>query len=428
MTMGVQTFQMFAMLTKCIPAMVAGGKDMMVPCGRIGFVHQWFVQAQGWEGAGAGIKHLGDPGPSGLFFYSHKGVKGNQNDPETRRDPGYFIATQVKQLTDKGLIPDKGLFPLVINMATNNPERIKRRKFMTDFFPALGQTLPSPLSLSSLPGVEATDSKNVSAVHAAVGFSLFKMLFDVELESWELASMQDWAEVMKPCAANKCACIPATCKATRAFFDHMLKRLSESAVGNIYLAEAKSRGWSEPADRLREMLFITLFAGFGGTGDTAWASVVKLNSDAPKMVPLFQKDPEAFILEIARVYPGVAGMVNLAPRSQKVTLGNGRDYTLKEDEAYMNWNAGANVDPTVFGGPSKSEEYANEFRPGREMADRVMTFNGEIREIRSCGHTTGHPECEKAARPCPGAFLAPYIAQKVTAYFADAMGAQKVEL
>jgi hypothetical protein len=424
----VQTFQMMAMMAKCIPPALSGGKDLIIPCGRKGFVTQWFVQGQGWEGAGAGIKHIEDPGTTGLLYYSHKGTTSNLNDPEIKRDPGYFIASRVKIMEDKGLIPDKGLFPLVINLATNSPERIKRRKFMADFFPALGKTPPSPLILSSVPGVNPTDSKNVSAVHAVVGFSLFKMLFDLELESWELANMHEWAEVMKPCAANKCACVPQTCKSTRAFFDHMTKRLSESAVGKKYLADAKSRGWPDPADRLREILFITLFAGFGGTGDTAWFAIWKLNGDAPKMLPLFRKDPEAFILEVARVYPAVAGMTFQAPRSEKVTLGNGRVYSLNEDDYIMNWNAGANIDPTVFGGPSKSEEYALEFRTGRENADRVMTWNGELREIRSCGHTIGHPECKKAARPCPGTFLAIHIAQEVTTYFADAMVAPKAEL
>ena len=57
----------------------------------------------------------------------------------------------------------------------------------------------------------------------------------------------------------------------------------------------------------------------------------------------------------------------------------GRTHTAKAGDFGLMSTSGANVDPAVFGSD------AMEFRPGRENADRLLTWNNELRDIRSCG-------------------------------------------
>jgi cytochrome P450 len=66
------------------------------------------------------------------------------------------------------------------------------------------------------------------------------------------------------------------------------------------------------------MLFITLFAGIGGTSDTVVAIQYHINNNA-NALKLFWKDPKAFIIEGARLYPAVAGMSGLAHEDYSVS-------------------------------------------------------------------------------------------------------------
>ena len=75
----------------------------------------------------------------------------------------------------------------------------------------------------------------------------------------------------------------------------------------------------------------------------------------------------------------------------------GRSHTAKAGDFGTLTTSGANVDPAIFGSD------ANEFRPGRENADRLLTWNNELRDIRSCGrHCTF---C--ALTPTPACFEIP---------------------
>lgn len=421
----VQYLQFCHSVAACAPLLAQGGSDLVAGCTRHTIAVRWFLGAHGWKGAGAGIKSHPEFGQPGLFYFSHEGVAKNANDPDLVRGTEDFFATSLTSLKAKKVVPDKGLFPVTINMATNDSERIERRAFMSDFFSALAQTPPWPLNLNDRP-MAAGDSQNRSAIKAAVGFSIFKMLFDVELEPYELAGMYDWAATMRPCAADKCACSPESCMKTQSFFAKLVKTLAGSTVGKRYLRDAKKRGLHEPMARLREMVFLTLYFGYGGTGDTTLAAVSMLNSDRAGILPIFYKDPYAFVLEIARLYPGVAGTTAVSGSSHVASLGNGRAYNVTEGDRFTNWNAAANIDATIFGGENISDSYATEFHPERENAERLLTFNGELLEMRRCGHAKGYPECKKAARACPGTFLALHIMQTVTTWFADSMDVPQV--
>ena len=74
----------------------------------------------------------------------------------------------------------------------------------------------------------------------------------------------------------------------------------------------------------------------------------------------------------------------------------------------------ANLDPAVFGGPNGS---AKAFVPGRENADRLLTWVSELRDIRECPS----PALGSDALPrnCPGAELAQSIVVQVTTHFLE---------
>ena len=75
----------------------------------------------------------------------------------------------------------------------------------------------------------------------------------------------------------------------------------------------------------------------------------------------------------------------------------GHSHTTKAGDFASMSTSGANVDPAIFGSD------AMEFRPGRENADRLLTWNNELRDIRSCGkHCTF---C--ALTPTPACFEIP---------------------
>ena len=72
----------------------------------------------------------------------------------------------------------------------------------------------------------------------------------------------------------------------------------------------------------------------------------------------------------------------LATRDSVIKTGSGRDVEIRKGEKVFTWSSGANRDPTVFG------EDAGTFRPGRENAERLLTWNNEYGEIRECGNVS----------------------------------------
>ena len=65
---------------------------------------------------------------------------------------------------------------------------------------------------------------------------------------------------------------------------------------------------SRPARaRLDEMLWIALFAGYGGTSNLAYETLRMIEKDQA-LAALFRADPDSFMLEAARVRPPVGGM------------------------------------------------------------------------------------------------------------------------
>ncbi|CAK8988533.1 unnamed protein product [Durusdinium trenchii] len=161
-------------------------------------------------------------------------------------------------------------------------------------------------------------------------------------------------------------------------------------------------------DRVRKVVYEFNFAGLGGDGPGGGLATMKMLRQiqrAPeKMVPLFKKNPEAFIMEVIRTQGGGGAGVGpwVVQKTRNHTLGTGKVLTEYAGNYANTIALHANFDPSVFGGPDRDQEYAMKFSPGRENADRMLNFVAELREIRKCPNVTG---CEAAPRFCLGTFI-----------------------
>lgn len=153
--------------------------------------------------------------------------------------------------------------------------------------------------------------------------------------------------------------------------------------------------------------------------------VVKFEPE--RLIGAFLNDPEATVLESARLYPPVAGYNPFKIREDKTyKLKTGHTVTQKAGDFGVLINNQAHHDPTVFGGGKNDGEYAKKFDPTRPNLDRVLTWGNELRDIRKCPTSAG---CDAAPRPCPGTHLALRVAKSTLSYFIEhAAKADKKEL
>jgi len=187
------------------------------------------------------------------------------------------------------------------------------------------------------------------------------------------------------------------------------------------------------AQRLRKTLFEFIFAGFGGNapgGALALFHVLKIIQKNPvDMVPLFKRDPDAFVLEVMRLRGGGGAGLNpvIVEETKTYKLPTGFEVIEKKGNWAFTFMIQGNHDPEVFGGTSKSHEYARVFKPGRENAYRLLNFVSEIRDIRKCTNMTG---CEEAPRFCMGTFLALRLNAQIANWYVQGLenASQKQEL
>jgi len=183
-----------------------------------------------------------------------------------------------------------------------------------------------------------------------------------------------------------------------------------------FLAEAKKRGM-DGMGKLRSLLLSFIVAGQATPGTTFYAMWVinKLNSDRKNLVPLYEKDPEAFNLEVVRLFGAGGANSNFhAPKTTDWKMPTGKVIrenkgTLTATNLFL-----AGFDPNVWGGPSKSLEHAKTFIPGRENREQVISWMNELGDIRKCPNMTG---CDAAPRFCPGAELTQRLTKQVVDFY-----------
>jgi len=277
---------------------------------------------------------------------------------------------------------------------------------MADAFTALHRDQPSEQAAVAPPGVSPHDGADDKAVQRVLGVTLFRWLFDADVSD-EIELLIEYDALFAPAVFGQFNAGTAGGARLAEIRGKLEPKVAAGRFGQKFLALATERGMPATA-RLQEVLWIVLFAAFGGTGNLALQTVKHLLKDPAKYVPLFRKDSEAFMLEAARLYPPVGGMNFMELREPlEMKLASGGSLRAGAGTWGVTITSGANRDPTVFADPDA-------FAPGRANAERLLTWNAELRDIRA----------GTAPRGCPGTHLALRLATAVVAYFVPGIEAK----
>ena len=246
--------------------------------------------------------------------FSHAEYRKVAHSPTAERFPDMFIMSNVSNLP-AGVIPE-GVMPAVLGLNTGSAEHTARRSLMAEVFTALGRH-PGPFSIVAPPELESGAAGPYStpwtadprAVTDVLGLNLFHLLFGVDV-SEHLAALYEYDGLLAPAVFGKFGkfydgeAAGARIAEIRAPIERLV---FASEVGQKYLAKAEETLGNSEA-RLREIIFVSMFAGYGGTGGLCRYTVTQILKDPARYIALFKKDPEAFVLESARLYPPVGGM------------------------------------------------------------------------------------------------------------------------
>lgn len=357
--------------------------------------------------------------PTGKPFpmhFSHKSYKEVAYDPAAGRPDDMMVGSNKSSLPP-GVLPD-GVEHILLNFNTGHPEHTARRKLLADGLPALALK-PSKAEVLKVPvGVAASDAavfghplfglrhmKLKRSVFNTVGLNLFGWLFGADIsdhlaEHFEYDSLFAPVVLGAPCSTRSGARLGEIRAGIYA-------KVAASEGGKKFVELAKSRGMNG-TERLQEMVWIAMFAGYGGTSNLAFETVKHALKEPAKYVKLFRQDPDAYMLEAARLFPPVGGM-NPYQVTKKTTfkLRTGRTLEMKPGDVGLLFTTNANLDPSIFASP-------DEFKPGRPNGERLLSWNAEVRDFRKCETVAG---CPAAPRGCPGMHLSLRLATKVVGFF-----------
>ena len=184
----------------------------------------------------------------------------------------------------------------------------------------------------------------------------------------------------------------------------IMKDKSEIAKEIVRLGDQELEAGGE--DMLRQVIFGSMFAGLGGTYHLTSHTIARIRSDPNRYVEMYERDPQSFILEQARIDPPVTSYSSLTRSvtdvyiwpygTLKAPIGTPQQMTI----------ATANRDVKFFGGKSKSRSYADEFDPTRENLDKILSWNGVESEVAK----------GNAPRGCPGHDLSQNLAKEVVGH------------
>eukprot|EP00928_Gymnodinium_smaydae_P030629 TRINITY_DN22723_c1_g3_i1.p1 TRINITY_DN22723_c1_g3~~TRINITY_DN22723_c1_g3_i1.p1 ORF type:complete len:502 (+),score=66.74 TRINITY_DN22723_c1_g3_i1:56-1507(+) len=368
-----------------------------------------------------GLMPIVTPFQSGYYFsrVSHASVREAVYNPAMQKVADQFITANTSTVPDGYFAP--GVLPTLLQLATNDPDRIAHRDLVSAVMPAISEEPTEVPAFKAYPGITASDLKDEALFHNYLpirpvgaktvdvfGYAFFRHAFGVELSSHELEQLNEWTTVFQKALINMgTKAGGARCAELAKVFED---KVAASGVGKALVEEATKRGM-DGAGHLRKLVFQFVFAGFGGNGPGGALALFKMlkliEKNPDEYVPLFQKDPSAFVWECLRIHGGGGSGVNpfIVSEASTFTIAQ-QTFEEKAGRLAGTVMVHANHDPAVFGGgmPTKQgqDAYARAFIPGRENADRILNFVNEPRDIRKCGNMTG---CAAAPRFCMGPFL-----------------------
>ncbi|CAJ1348081.1 unnamed protein product [Effrenium voratum] len=274
------------------------------------------------------------------------------------------------------------------------------RDLLSATMPSIAQSPDHVPGFQAPPGVSAQDLVRDISLHLwlplkmvtnlvqdVFAFNFFRHAFEVDLSHEELQMLKEWLSVHSRIIVGLSSISGG--KRCAELAKVLEDKVAAGAFGQRLMKEAERRGMVG-ADRLRKVIFEFSFAGFGGDGPgggLATMKLLRLLQSKPEYVPMFKKDPEAFILEVIRTRGGGGAGMNpwIVESTQTHTLSTGRVVTETAGSHGATIALHANHDPAVFGGPKRDLDYeALAFMPGRENADRFLSFVAEYGEIKKC--------------------------------------------
>eukprot|EP00439_Symbiodinium_sp_Y106_P074777 s367_g14.t1 len=346
----------------------------------------------------------------GTVQFSHSAYKSWAHDPSAGRPADMMVASNKTSLPP-GVLPD--LSPdILLNFDTGSAEHTARRKLLADALPGLGQQFQ--LDFQVPPGT-SPDATSKRAVFDTVGFNLFRALFGVDVGA-ELGIIFEYDGTFTP-AVLGAPVLAFQGRRLSEIRSAIMKKVEAGEIAKSFIALATERGMSGK-QRLDEMVWIALFAGYGGTGNLAYETLRLILKDPGLHVPMFQRDADAFMLEAARIKPPVGGMnPSQFRKSTQIDFNSiGKTWSAREGELTMLLSSGANHDPSVF-------QDADKFIPGRENAERLLSWNNEWGAFKTCDTVAG---CPAAPRGCPGTFLSMKLARETVAAFVKTLATKPI--
>ncbi|CAE8736853.1 unnamed protein product [Polarella glacialis] len=346
------------------------------------------------------------------LHFSHAAYRDVAYDLLAGRPPDMFVFSNKTSLP-AGVMPD--FEPdILLNLDTGSEEHANRRKLIAEMLPALAKVRSSGDEHFRVPtGVEASAAAISGAamgglkrkVFDTVGYNLFDWLFEVNVEN-ELAELFEYDGTLAPIVLG----IPAMSFQGRRMAEIRMKifyKVTRSRVGKAFMRAADDRGM-DGEKRLSEMVWIAMFAGYGGSSNLAFETIKRILTDPGKYTVLFRSDPKAFMLEAARLHPPVGGMNPMAYRKETYhKLATGKTIKVEAGQIGIIFSSAANKDPQVFRDPYN-------FVPGRENAERLLSWNNEWGDFSRCSTVAGCPE---APRGCPGTFLSMRLVTATVDFF-----------
>lgn len=357
------------------------------------------------------------------IHFSHATYRAIAHDPKAGRPPNFFVFSEKGDLP-VGVLPD--LEPdILLNFDTGTVEHWARRKLIADALPALknndtavelkvpkgvdAKVAGSGLSSAEKMAGAALGGPIKRAVFDTIGYNIFWHLFGVDIND-NLEEHFEYDGLLAPAVLG----IPVSAAKGQRLADIRAKitaKVKAGAIGKAFMAEAKERGM-DGEKRLSEMVWIAMFAGYGGTGNLAYETVKHILKDPKKYAPMFRKNPRAFLVESARLHPPVAGMNPAAYRkATEHKLANGVVLKPQPGDLAVLLSSGSNVDPAVFKDP-------HDFIPGRANANKLLSWNNELDAFASCPSVAG---CDAAPRGCPGTWLSLRVATAAVEFFVGGM-------
>jgi len=136
----------------------------------------------------------------------------------------------------------------------------------------------------------------------------------------------------------------------------------------------------------------------------------RLHSNPRLYLPLWEKDPVAFLHEEARVDPPVTSVTGVLGTDVEIDIVEQGKCPFAKGTPYQLVISTANVDPNVFGGQHGSKKYATAFDPSRSHSE-TLSWNGRLEDVKEF----------KAPRGCPGYKLSMGLAKSIVGTFLPAL-------